>query len=349
MPEVEHDHASPYIVAHGVIRASNDSESWVNAFKGDIISFFVGGLSTSAGSLLGSLNLSADGGTLQIRSTAQTNFRFDIHYDERNNCIVKLKWGNLHEHILIDNFNPSNKHPIYWVIYKGVARTGRSDTEMTTGYAPDIMVTMARDNSKTLTGSVSSYTPPTDEEWETIFDNMCKYTPASFMIVNVLNSLTNNMAGAGIVSLVCDLFSPSELWQESTLWEPGYCIVPNKSSGHRIQRYYSEPHVAEPNIPKSILFCGDTPYYPLPDGSNSYGFGMISNQFAPIFYRSPMWSPASACITVNSLRQVWGNRLDPNGVEMHVPHVGPELIHSDDGYYLRCYDMWMPVAPPSEN
>lgn len=357
MPDTEHDAAVDYIVDKGVIRASNDSSDWVSAFKSDMVSFLTA-IVSHAGSLIGATNISSNGGTISLNTSSSLDFKMVTSYDNQGNCTIKLVWGTSHEYILIDNFDLNRKYPIYWVIYKGVAISHTEGTSTVVGYAPDVMITMVRDSGVTLTGDVSSYTKPTEEEWVSIMDNLCLYNPAAFMIVNVINSLTNNQYGTGVVTFVGHSnLSPAETWEEYASWEPGYRMVPNNTSGNRIRDYLwlseqgttgHDPSTSN-SVSQSLLLCGDMPYFPMPSAWNSYGYGCVTSDVAPIDYLAPMWSPTSACITANTRRTVWGSTLDQDGAGYGIPHRGPNVERIGDDYYLRCFDMWMPVAAPPES
>lgn len=348
MPEVNHDAAAAYVTAKGVIRASNDSSSWIDTFKGDIVSFLVS-LSTQAGGLFGSTNIAAGGSTISLTTSSKgTNFRMATEYDANNNCKITLKWMDNNSHILLDDFALGNKQPIYWVILKGVA----ASTNDASAFAPDIMVIMARDESITLTGEVSSYSPPTETEWaDTIIDNMCKYTPASFVFASGLNSLTNTQNECCVIVLIDEhRISNAITWETSETMEHGFHIVENENSGHRINEYRTDTRSGfDGGYTGSIMITSDTVYYPPKSMqtviTSAHPFMQISPA-SSINYISPMWSQSSACITTNTKCVVWGGYLS-----LSSPHEGPELVNLGDSgspnYHLRCYDLFMPVANPS--
>lgn len=348
MPEVTHDAAAAYVTAKGVIRASNDSSAWIDTFKGDIVSFLVS-LSTQAGGLFGSTNIAAGGSTISLTTSSRaTNFRMVTEYDASNNCKILLKWMSDNSHILLDNFALGYKHPIYWLVLKGIA----ASTSDASAFAPDIMVIMARDESITLTGEVSSYSAPTETEWaDTIIDNMCKYTPASFIFASGLNSLTNTQNECCVIALEDEgRRSNAITWETSESMEHGYHIVENEYSGSRINTYRTDTRSGfDGSYLNSIMITADTVYYPPKSmgtvSTSGHPFMQIS-QASSINYISPMWSQSSACITTNTKCIVWGGYLD-----LQTPHEGPELVNLGDSgspnYHLRCYDLFMPVANPS--
>lgn len=345
-----HDAAAAYVVSKGVIRASNASSDWRNAFVSDILTF-MSAVATHSGALMGGYSLSQNGGAMQLLTSSPTNFRINVNFvDTTDGCEIKLLWGSLHSYKLMSNFDLHRRKPIYWVIYKGIVSSHTSGSTTTYGYAPDIMVSLGRDTesgSPNLTGDVASYSGPTDEEWLDIVDNMCLYTPASFMIVNTVNSLTNNQANAGVVSYVVGSIANAITWTTDNTIETGKRMTNGRSNG--VGEYHRTASSRGGNgFNSSLLLNGDTPFFPPNSGSQS-GHSVIANSVAAINHLTPMWDQASACITANTKQQVWGGLIEPVSTGSSIYHRGPMLINLGSNYYLRCYDMWMPVAAPPES
>lgn len=356
MPEVSHDAALPYVTAKGVIRASNDSSDWIGAFKGDIVSFLVS-LSTQAGALFGSANIAASGSTIKLTtSSSASDFKMVCEYDSESNCKIALKWLGDNSHILVNNFDIHSKHPIYWAIYKGIARTTTEGSQTTSSYAPDIMVVLARDSSVTLTGEVSSYHEPTEAEWSEqencILDNICRYVPAALMFTSGINSLTNAQNECCVIALHNTSYSAGITWASSSTMEHGFHIVERSGSGKRIGTYRTGPSPSSGGYTASVMITADTVYYP-PLGSTGETLAtnarvMTISPASSINYVTPVWSMASACITSNTKGIAWGGYLDTTYGLKEGPQLTPELgTAASPNYHIRCYDLYMPVANPS--
>lgn len=324
MPEqetIEMDPAVQYVVARGVIRASNQSEVWMDALRNDVNQFlFALSNASGCGYLEYALKLKSNVSASLSVLCEITSTTFNIY----------AKWSGgssyrITECILAD------RHPIYWVIYGG------NDGA--------VAVSMAIANTVVLPESVNAYTPPTDVVWNnTILNVMAKYCPFTFVIVPVLDSITNGDSYKGLV-IPPGNTSNAIHWTADATTPFGKYI-----SNGACQRLYTYNNVPSTNAHAwagaSMLLCGDTIYYP-PLKSDQELVNPPATRHsdtAATVYLVPLWSPCTRCITTTSKLSIWGDYLDPDGVDVDVPHIGP-IVNQNMGSdtFLQCYDFFMPV------
>ena len=343
MPSETHDPAAAYIVECGVLRASYRNDDWVAAFKSDLVTFLVA-LAKQSGGLIGSSNISQAGATLSLHSPVSTDFKMVCDIPSGIDPTIYLRWttpGATHRYNLVTNFRISDRRPIYWAIYKG---------------ASDIGVTLARNGRVRLPDSIGSYTPPTDEEWLTIKDNLCYFTPCSFYIIGMLDSLRNRNGYTGVLVPSSIRSNLQISWTANANLETGRYIN-NSRSIPGIQQYYDPEHAPQATqdieLLGTTLLCGDSPYYPTNDNSSPLT-PMVSSSTAPIDHVGPAWHPGTACIATSMKTLYWGHTIakDSYSSSPQLARVGPELVSHGSGSsaqtFLKCYEAWMPVAAQEE-
>lgn len=343
MPSETHDPAAAYIVECGVLRASSQNEDWTAAFKSDLVTFLVA-LARHSGGLIGTSNISQAGASLSLHSPVSTDFKMVCEIPTGSDPTIYLSWttpGANHRYNLVTNFNTSSKHPIYWAIYKGIS---------------DIGVTLASANRVTLPASVSSYTPPTDEEWLTIKDNLCYFTPCSFYIIGMLDSLRNRDGYTGVLITSNRKVNLQISWTADANIETGRYIS-TTGSAPGVGQYYTEDAAQTSSqdigLLGTTLLCGDSPYYPI-NGKYSPLTNMVSSSTAPIDHIGPAWHPGTACIATSMKTLYWGHTIakDSYSSSPQLARVGPKLeTHgsgSDAQLFLRSYEAYMPVAAQEE-
>lgn len=343
MPSETHDPAAAYIVECGVLRASSQNDDWTAAFKSDLVTFLVA-LARQSGGLIGTSNISQAGATLSLHSPVSTDFKMVCEIPVGSDPTIYLSWttpGANHRYNLVTNFNTTSKHPIYWAIYKGVS---------------DIGVTLASANRVTLPASVSSYTPPTDEEWLTIKDNLCYFTPCSFYIVSALDSLRNRDGYTGVMITSSTSSNLQIKWTANANIETGRYIS-NTGSAPGVKQYYDPDHAPQTQQDIGLLgvtfLCGDTCYYPA-NANISPLTPTVASSTAPIDHVGPVWHPSSACIATSMKTVYWGHTIpkDSYSSSPQLARVGPELLRhgsgSDAQLFLRSYEAYMPVAAQEE-
>ena len=343
MPSETHDPAAAYIVECGVLRASSQNDDWIAAFKSDLVTFLVA-LARHSGGLIGTSNISQAGASLSLHSPVSTDFKMVCDIPVGSDPTIYLSWttpGASHRYNLVTNFDTSSRYPIYWAIYKGVS---------------DIGVTLARDERSRLPSSVSSYTPPTDEEWRTIKDNLCYFTPCSFYIVSALDSLRNRDGYTGVMITSGIRTNLQIRWTANANLETGRYIN-TTSSAPGVKQYYDPDNAPQTQQDIALLgvtlLCGDTCYYPA-NSNVSPLTPTVTSSTAPIDHVGPAWHPTSACIATSMKTVYWGHTIPKNSYSSvpQLARVGPELLThgsgSDAQLFLRSYEAYMPVAAQEE-
>ena len=343
MPEITHDSASAYIVEHGVIRASNANDEWVAAFKSDMVAFLVA--LTRQSSIFGSVNISANGAIMNIKSPVNTDFRMTCDYGEYDVPTINLRWttpGANHICRIVSNFRPANYHPVYWVIYKGTN---------------DISVSLAEDTSVRFGSSVSSYTPPSETEWNDghadgenwvpgIKDSMSRFTPCAFSLVEVMDSLRNKTGYGGVLRAATGGNDYQLYFTANSEIEIGGYL--NTDIGRIIKTYTTTGSTSNQDIPVGgySLLCGDSCYYPQGAGIQPATIS-VSSTSSPINYLGPAWNVCTACISTTMKTLYWGHMLHRDGYEGKF-RPGPEVINvgtgADPKMYIRCFAAFMPIV-----
>lgn len=191
--------------------------------------------------------------------------------------------------------------------------------------------------------NLSEYDHPDDvpkESQTDIRNNLCKFTPITFSIINVVNSITNTSGHAGIV----------------VPYSTGF-IAGIADSGP--YGFHVDQHIYVGNGGSEYVTTGaevrlDTAFYnPLLVTSDvEYYCGVSNRRYTDIKstaqgnYLVPAYHPASICIGLTTMFEEWGTTIDPHGIDGEYPHAGPECVQIGSNWFIRSGGMFLQIPEP---
>lgn len=191
--------------------------------------------------------------------------------------------------------------------------------------------------------NIAEYQHPSDVPIDSptiIRNNLCKFTPITFSIINVVNSITNTSGHAGIVVT----HSSSNLSPIADSSPYGFHVDEHITIGNGGSAYVTSG--AEVRIDgqfyKPLLVTSDVEYY----CAVSHGRYTDIKSTGQGTYLVSAYHPASICVGLTTLFEEWGTTIDPHGIDGEYPHAGPECVQVGSNWFIRSGGMFLQIPEP---